>query len=236
MRSRPLLRRPSTATEEPFANSLATKRRGGPSGRRIVYLTEKDIAYALHTLALMMFPEDTYGEPMPHFQLRGREGLELLEAAVAVPRYPYLRTKHEKAAALFRSMIKNHALIDGNKRLAVVALSVFLAVNRVDFKVSTKNMVETALAVAAYPGNFPMVTLTKWIRANCVGRPKSIVATLAEDWPEARRVFAARARIRDVRAGRPARLPGRRLRYPPHIWEAASRVVEAKPRQLRLDL
>lgn len=100
----------------------------------------------------MLFTEEEYGEPMPPFQLRGREGLELLEAAVATPRHPYLRTKHEKAPALFRSLIKNHPLIDGNERLAVMALVVFLNINRVDFKVTPTDMVDTALAVAAYPG------------------------------------------------------------------------------------
>ena len=183
-----------------------------------------------------MFTEESYGEPMPHFQLRGREGLGLLEAAVATPRYPYLRTKHEKAAALFRSLIKDHPLVDGNKRLAVVSLIVFLTVNRVDFKVTPRNMVETALAVASFPGNFPLVTLTKWIRANCAGRPKTIIASLAEDWPESRKLFTAQARVRDVQAGRPTRLPGRRLRYRPDIWQAAREIVEAKPRQLRLEL
>jgi len=57
---------------------------------------------------------------MPRFQLRGEDGLALFEAAINLPRQPYLRTKHEKAAALFRGLIKNHPLVDGNKRLAVV--------------------------------------------------------------------------------------------------------------------
>lgn len=58
----------------------------------------------------------------------------LLEAAVARPRttvfgadaYPDL---HSKAAALLLSLCKNHALIDGNKRLALAATIVMLGVN-----------------------------------------------------------------------------------------------------------
>lgn len=58
----------------------------------------------------------------------------LLESALARPRasvfgedaYPDL---HLKAAALFQSLARNHALVDGNKRLAWTACRTFLAIN-----------------------------------------------------------------------------------------------------------
>jgi death on curing protein len=58
----------------------------------------------------------------------------LLESALARPRasvfghdaYPEL---HLKAAALLHSLARNHALIDGNKRLAWTACRTFLAIN-----------------------------------------------------------------------------------------------------------
>ncbi|MGI8445989.1 MAG: type II toxin-antitoxin system death-on-curing family toxin [Streptosporangiaceae bacterium] len=58
----------------------------------------------------------------------------LLEAAAARPQatafgsdaYPDL---HAKAAALVHSLAKNHALVDGNKRLALGALIAFYGVN-----------------------------------------------------------------------------------------------------------
>ena len=58
----------------------------------------------------------------------------LLEAAVARPAasvggrdaYP---TLVEKAAALVHSVVRNHALVDGNKRLCLMLLIVFLGVN-----------------------------------------------------------------------------------------------------------
>lgn len=58
----------------------------------------------------------------------------LLESALARPRasvfgedaYPDL---HLKAAALMHSLARNHALVDGNKRLAWTACRTFLAVN-----------------------------------------------------------------------------------------------------------
>jgi death on curing protein len=58
----------------------------------------------------------------------------LLEAALARPAatvfgsdaYP---TIHAKAAALLHSLAANHALVDGNKRLALLATYVFLDLN-----------------------------------------------------------------------------------------------------------
>lgn len=58
----------------------------------------------------------------------------LLESALARPKasvfgrdaYPDL---HLKAAALLHSLARNHALVDGNKRLAWTACRTFLAIN-----------------------------------------------------------------------------------------------------------
>jgi len=58
----------------------------------------------------------------------------LLQSALARPRasvfgedaYPDL---HRKAAALLHSLARNHALVDGNKRLAWTACRTFLAIN-----------------------------------------------------------------------------------------------------------
>jgi len=58
----------------------------------------------------------------------------LLESAVAQPQMTYggndlYPTLVEKAAALGFSLAKNHAFIDGNKRVAHLAMETFLAVN-----------------------------------------------------------------------------------------------------------
>ena len=78
----------------------------------------------------------------------------LLASALARPQttvfgadaYPDLQTK---AAALLHSLARNHALVDGNKRLAWLATYVFLDLN--GHRVSTGNdeVVELVLAVAA---------------------------------------------------------------------------------------
>jgi death-on-curing protein len=61
-------------------------------------------------------------------------GYGLLDSAAVRPQssvfgddaYP---TAHEKAAALFHSLARNHPLIDGNKRLAWVAMRVMYRMN-----------------------------------------------------------------------------------------------------------
>lgn len=68
----------------------------------------------------------------------------LLESAVARPRasafgedaYPDLWTK---AAALLHSIVKNHALVDGNKRLGWLATAVFLDLNGVDIATASND-------------------------------------------------------------------------------------------------
>ena len=58
----------------------------------------------------------------------------LLESALPRPRASALgadayRTPPEKAAALTHSLVRNHGLIDGNKRLGLAALIAFLGMN-----------------------------------------------------------------------------------------------------------
>jgi death on curing protein len=77
---------------------------------------------------LLMIATDAIGSP-PLVRDYG-----LLEAALARPAatvfgsdaYPPI---HTKAAALLHSLAANHALVDGNKRLALLATYVFLDLN-----------------------------------------------------------------------------------------------------------
>ena len=77
----------------------------------------------------------------------------LLEAAVARPRtsvfgedaYPDL---HSKSAALLLSICKNHALIDGNKRLSLAAAIVMLGVNGWKLTLSNDEAYDLIIAVA----------------------------------------------------------------------------------------
>ena len=60
--------------------------------------------------------------------------------------YPDL---HLKAAALLHSILRNHPLVDGNKRLAWVACRTFLAVNGADFTPDEDAAVDFVMRTAA---------------------------------------------------------------------------------------
>ena len=52
-----------------------------------------------------------------------------LESALFRPQTGYYRDVVEEAAALFESLVQNHAFVDGNKRVAFAATDVFLRLN-----------------------------------------------------------------------------------------------------------
>jgi death on curing protein len=78
----------------------------------------------------------------------------LLDAALARPRstafgtdaYPTLELK---AAALLHSLVRNHALVDGNKRLAWLATVVFLDLNGHAVAMDDGDAFELVMAAAA---------------------------------------------------------------------------------------
>lgn len=78
----------------------------------------------------------------------------LLQSALARPAasafegdaYPSLE---EKAAALLHSLARNHALVDGNKRLALAATLAFLGINGVRLTLTNDEAYELVMAVAA---------------------------------------------------------------------------------------
>ena len=78
----------------------------------------------------------------------------LLESATARPRtqiggteaYPDLLTK---AAALLHSLTRNHALVDGNKRLALAGTIVFLGVNGTRLSATNDEAYDLIMGVAA---------------------------------------------------------------------------------------
>ena len=78
----------------------------------------------------------------------------LLESALARPQttvfgddaYP---TLEDKAAALLHSLARNHALVDGNKRLALAGLFTFLGVNGRRLTLSNDEAYDLVIAVAA---------------------------------------------------------------------------------------
>lgn len=72
--------------------------------------------------------------------------------------YPTLQ---EKAARLGYGLIKNHCMIDGNKRIGTHAMLVFLAINGIELDYTQKELYETILAIA--DGSLEYEDLLKWI-------------------------------------------------------------------------
>jgi death-on-curing protein len=103
------------------------------------------------------------GEPVPI------RDVGLLGSAAARPQttvfgedaYPDLWTK---AAALLHSILKNHALIDGNKRLGWLATAVFLEINGVPVtQVSNDDVYDFVLEVTV--GHDEIGTIAERLRA-----------------------------------------------------------------------
>jgi death-on-curing protein len=71
----------------------------------------------------------------------GTQGLRdkgLLESALFRPQTGYYADLAQMAAALFESLISNHAFVDGNKRAAYFICDVFLRLNGWKLKVNTE--------------------------------------------------------------------------------------------------
>jgi death-on-curing protein len=101
----------------------------------------------LDTDDLLYIAERTLGVP-PEVR-----DLGLVESAAARPfasafgedAYPDLETK---AAALLHSIAKNHALVDGNKRLALAATATFLGINGLRLTWTNDEAYDFVVAVA----------------------------------------------------------------------------------------
>ena len=80
--------------------------------------------------------------------------LGLLESALARPQafafdeaaYP---TIHQQAAALLHSLARNHALVDGNKRLALAATIAFYGMNGMRLTLNNDQAYELVIDVAS---------------------------------------------------------------------------------------
>jgi death on curing protein len=83
----------------------------------------------------------------------GVRDIGLLEAAAARPRTSAFgedayASIHEKAAALVHSIARNHALVDGNKRLALAGLLAFYGVNGYRLTMTNDEAYDFIIAVA----------------------------------------------------------------------------------------
>lgn len=104
-----------------------------------------------------------------HYQIEGNNLLrseELLESAVNAPfqtfggEYLY-KTIGEQAAHLMYGLNKNHCFIDGNKRISIHAMLVFLKANRINIRYIQEELVDLTLNVAS--GKYNVNYIVEWI-------------------------------------------------------------------------
>ncbi|KKQ74135.1 MAG: Death-on-curing family protein [Berkelbacteria bacterium GW2011_GWB1_38_5] len=109
-----------------------------------------EVKFIAHRLAKELFE---FNEPIPEFRTRF---LNVLESCLAVPfqqfgSQPAYKGLIGKAAILFYLMIKNHPFQNGNKRIAMTTLLVFLYKNKKWLKVSDQELYNFAVWVAQSP-------------------------------------------------------------------------------------
>ena len=70
----------------------------------------------------------------------------------------------EKAARLGYSLIQNHAFVDGNKRIGVHTMLVFLALNGIEVEYEDNDFIQLVLGIAA--GEISAEQLLAWLQAH----------------------------------------------------------------------
>ena len=96
----------------------------------------------------------------------GVRDFNLLDSALETPfqsfggdeLYPTIQAK---AARLGYGLLKNHCMIDGNKRIGVHAMLVFLAINGIELLYTQKELYETILSIA--DGKLDYEGLLSWV-------------------------------------------------------------------------
>ncbi len=101
----------------------------------------------------------------------GIRDIGLLESAVARPQatfdgvdlYPDL---FSKAAALFQSLLLNHAFVDGNKRVAITTASLFLLHN--GYRLTATNQDVVVFVLGAVNERLSPESIVAWLQTNSV--------------------------------------------------------------------
>ncbi|HPI85231.1 MAG TPA: type II toxin-antitoxin system death-on-curing family toxin [Bacteroidales bacterium] len=102
----------------------------------------------------------------------GSTGIRDLNALNAAIQRPYSTfdgkdlypTIYDKAAALVESLVKNHAFIDGNKRIGYVMLRFFLIESGYDLSASQTDKYNFIIEISK--GNLDFDNIKKWIVQN----------------------------------------------------------------------
>lgn len=93
----------------------------------------------------------------------------LLDSALNAPFQTFSGTELyttilEKAARLGYSLIKNHAFVDGNKRIGAHTMLIFLALNNIEVEYEDNDFTQLILGVAA--GEISAEQLLAWLQSH----------------------------------------------------------------------
>lgn len=119
----------------------------------------------LHDAAVIAVHKSLIAEHGGIAELRDRN---LLGSALARPRnrhaYQPDASMFDLAASYAYGLARDHAFVDGNKRIAITAVAMFLKLNGYAFRPGKADAVMTVLRLAA--GDIEEAELAAWIRAN----------------------------------------------------------------------
>ena len=118
------------------------------------YLTPEQVLFIHYRLI-----EETGGS-------HGIRDIQMLQSAVTRPMGTFSRNDlypnlFLKASALMHSIIKNHPFVDGNKRTAITAASIFLLRNNCRITASNKELERFTLKVAVE--DVELQEIAKWL-------------------------------------------------------------------------
>lgn len=115
-------------------------------------ITVAEVEYLAHRLAKEHL---SFAEPIPDFSTRYPNALEscLLTPFQTFGGKSLYRSLVSKAAVLFYLMIKNHPFQNGNKRIAITTLLVFLHQNRKWLRADTQELYNFTVWVAHSPAD-----------------------------------------------------------------------------------
>lgn len=134
-------------------------------------LTVIDVEYVAFRLAREIL---SFNEPIPDF---GTRFPNILESCLAVP-FQTFSSKSlyssliSKTSILFYLMIKNHPFQNGNKRIAMMTLLVFLYRNKKWIKCDTQELYNFAMWITESPAKFKEETVRaveKFLTAHITG-------------------------------------------------------------------
>lgn len=116
-------------------------------------ITIKEVEYTAFRLAKELL---AYNEPIPDFATRFPN---ILESCLATPFQSFSRKSLypglvSKASILFYLLLKNHPFQNGNKRIAMTALLVFLYMNKKWIKADLQELYNFAIWIASSPPQF----------------------------------------------------------------------------------